>query len=151
MRMRIVFIALLLGSVLSACGPARTPIPASQPASEPGGDWTIRMTWSGGIMGMMKTIEIHSDGRARIEDQRGNGQSTDMDLTAGQLRQLTELVNSAPLQPPGRPGAVCADCFVYDLEITSGGRTFSAQLNDINLPGSGLEPLIEFLRGLMPR
>jgi hypothetical protein len=145
---RTVFIIILLGIMLSACKPAQTPLPTAQPFPSLSGDWTIKMTQSGGIMGMLRSIEIQSDGKSHIEDARGK-QSTDRQLNSNQMKQLTGLVNSARLQAPGKPDAACADCFIYDLQITSGGQTFATQLNDISLPNSGLEDLVHFLSSYM--
>ena len=145
---RIVFITIMLGVMLSACKPSQTPIPTAQAFPSLSGDWTIQMTQSGGIMGMLRTIKIQNNGKFHLEDPRSK-QSTERQLTSSQMKKLTGLVNSARLQGPSKPDAACADCFIYDLQITSGGQTFATQLNDVSLPNSGLEELVHFLSNLM--
>jgi len=154
----LVFTALLAGcgSLLPEAAPtAPSTEPAPQSASpgplELGQPWTIKMQHSGGIMGLSRVIEISSDGRYSITDERTN-QSMAGQLTAAEMSQLRRLITSARLAQVVQPGQPpCADCFVYHLEIDSTGGPFEIELNDITLPESGLEPMIMYLRELMER
>jgi hypothetical protein len=113
------------------------------------GEWTIKLIHSGGIMGLLRSIEISSNGKYTVTDERANKTVTG-EFAEYDLSKIKERVNSAKYLPPSGPdGMVCADCFIYDLEIQENGRIFSIQLNDIDLPNSGLESLVTYLRGLM--
>ena len=155
--MRTILLLVLLSSLLvSGCGQILTPKPEQSPMPEAtpispasSGKWTIRMVHSGGIMGISRSIEVSSDGKFTITDNRTNKTVTG-ELAAGDLSKLNELLVSIGDRSAGKPnGVVCADCFVYDLEIQRGGKGFAFQLNDISLPNSGYESLIDQLRDLM--
>jgi hypothetical protein len=155
---RSVFIYVLLISLLIAsCSPSSTPQPFNTPATEaqtstlpaPGSEWAIKMTHSGGIMGLSRSIEISSDGKFTVMDERA-AKTTSGELSADELSKINEQVISAEYIPAAKPdGMGCADCFIYDLEIQRNGEKFSVQLNDISLPNSGLESLVSNLRGLI--
>lgn len=110
-------------------------------------EWSVGMTQSGGIMGLLRSIAITSDGKFTANDQRAltivNGE-----LTGKQLTELQGLVSTLEFTPPKIP-AVCADCFVYEVEIASGGKKLLLKADDVSLPDSGMAPLVEFLRGVM--
>jgi hypothetical protein len=112
------------------------------------GEWSVKMTQSGGIMGLMRSVEVSSDGNFTISDGRLEPATTGK-LSDDDLRMLRELVENARVSARGANISVCADCFVYDIEITSNGKTFTAQVDDMTLPDSGMEALVTFLRGLM--
>ena len=113
------------------------------------GNWKIKMTHSGGIMGLARSIEVLSDGKYTVIDERASKTITS-ELTADELSKLKEQVASSEYIPASQPdGRGCADCFIYDLEIQAGGEKFNIQLNDINLPTSGLGTLVTHLRGLI--
>ena len=119
---------------------------SNQPAQELPkltGDWHVSMAQTGGIAGVSRTLEISNTGDMIITDERSKKQTT-AQLPADKIAALTELVASSKYQPISQPGA-CADCFIYNLEISSAGEKFEAQLDDISLPNSGLQPLINFL------
>lgn len=141
---RIIFLYIFLITLLiTGCGSASTPEP-----SAPSGDWTIKMTQSGGIMGLSRSIEVSSDGNYTVVDERANKTVTG-EFTANELLELNELVTTSKYVPATKPDGTCADCFVYDLEIQVNGEKLSIQLNDVSLPNSGLEPLVAYLQGLM--
>lgn len=144
----------LLAVLLTAClSPSPTPLatPKAHPSNLPelGGTWNIKMSQSGGIMGMSRSIEILSDGSFELNDLRAET-TVDGRLTNTEMTSLRELVTKAELMPlPAIEEAGCADCFIYNLEIQGSDKPFSIQLNDISLPDSGLESLVGFLRTLM--
>ena len=155
---RTIFLYVLLITLLIAgCRPSSTPEPLNTPTTEAhtstlpalDGDWTIKMTHSGGIMGLSRSIEISSDGKFTVVDERANKTVTG-ELSADELSKINEQVLSAEYIPATKPdGMGCADCFIYDLEIQENGEKFAVQLNDISLPNSGLESLVTHLRGLI--
>jgi hypothetical protein len=111
------------------------------------GDWHLRMEQSGGIAGISRTLEISSNGETTITDAQTKKQSVGQ-LSADQIAQLTELVASSSYKSPLKKTS-CADCFIYNLQIDNGGKIFQAQVDELSLRNSGLEPLIGFLGELL--
>lgn len=151
--LRTIFLYVLsITLLITGCGPASIPEPLNTPTtkpSAPGNDWTIKMTQSGGIMGRSRSIEVSSEGKYTVVDDRANETVTG-ELTTNELSELNKLVMTSNYVPATKPnGTGCADCFVYDLEVQVNGEKFSIQLNDVSLPNSGLEPLVNFLRDMM--
>jgi hypothetical protein len=123
--------------------PTKTKLPALD------GAWTIRMKHSGGIMGLSRSIEISSDGKFTVVDDRANKTITG-EYSSDELSKIKERVsNSEYIAENGPNSMICADCFVYDLEIQGNGEIFTVQLSDISLPNSGLESLVNYLRNLI--
>ncbi len=140
--------------LLAACAPATPieskPTQATQPSAPLEGQWTIRMIHSGGIMGLMRVIEVSSDGTFTVVDERASKTVTDK-LPASGLAELQTLVTSArPASVPAGP-SLCADCFIYDIEISSegAGRPMKYHLDDTTLSNSGMAELVNYLRSLM--
>jgi hypothetical protein len=156
MSRTVILYPLLITLLITGCGqsPAPKPLETATPKTSatnlpaPDGDWIIKMKHSGGIMGLMRSIEISSDGKFTVVDERKNKTSTG-ELSANELSKLNEMVSSAEYIPASKPDGGCADCFIYDLEIQTNGEKIGIQLNDISLPNSGLEPLVAQLRGLI--
>jgi hypothetical protein len=144
----ILFLALGVTLFLAGCSPAFVEEPVDGAPPELEGEWSVKMTQSGGIMGLMRSVEVSSDGNFTISDGRLEPATTGK-LSDDDLRMLRELVENARVSARGANISVCADCFVYDIEITSNGKTFTAQVDDMTLPDSGMEALVTFLRGLM--
>ncbi len=133
--------------------PTSPPLPTSPASGLPTleGDWEIKMTHSGGIMGLLRTIQISSDGKYTVTDERKN-QTVSGKLAANELTKLTEVVSSSKYAAPSGPERmICADCFVFDLTIQGNDTTLTTQLNDISLPESGLAPLVSYLRGIIDK
>ncbi len=144
-RILIILIAALL---LAACG-ARPAAPVGEllptPSAAGGDEWTIHFTYTGGIAGFNRTMDVSSNGEAVVTDVR-TGKTATIQLSPQQIAQLHELAAKAVFKSEAKPGP-CADCFVYTLEIDPGtGTPFSAQVDDTNLEASGLSALVDFLR-----
>jgi hypothetical protein len=100
-------------------------------------------------MGLSRSIEVSSDGKFTVVDNRSNKTVTG-ELAADDLSKLNELLMSIDNRSAGKPnGMVCADCFIYDIEIHRGGEKMAIQLSDIALPDSGFESLVTHLRSLI--
>jgi hypothetical protein len=145
---------LIIALLVTGCASSPTNTPINIPAATPAlpvitDEWTVKMTHSGGIMGLMRSIEISSDGSYTVTDDRTKKEITGK-LTGSELTKLSGVVTSAKLVPSDMPGvSACADCFIYDIEIRSGEQKLAAQLDDISLPNSGMEDLVTSLRELM--
>lgn len=133
-------VALLLTGCKQSSGITYTP-----PALEDG--WSVNMTLSGGIAGLLQTINVQSDGEYTVTDERAQNTSTGK-LTDQELGTLEDLIASMEFIAPNTPSG-CADCFEYDLEIESGGRKMLVNADDVTLGDSGMGPLVQFLRGIM--
>ena len=142
--------AVIVALLIAGCASSQTNTPAATPTQPAMADeWTVTMTHSGGIMGLMRTVEVSSDGSYTVTDERSKSKVIS-ELNETDLATLRELVSNAELRSPedSRP-SVCADCFIYDIEIQSSGKNFTIQLNDITLSDSVMEGLVAFLRGLI--
>jgi len=155
-------IATLLIILLSACAPvapqsAATPLatPPSKsvqqvpPVLQPNA-WSVRMTLTGGIMGLSRTLEITSDGQVTAVDERSAKTNT-VQLTADELTKLQTMIAESSFTAPSMPTG-CADCFIYNVEIDSGsGKPFTFQVDDTSIDASGMGPLVHYLYGLIQR
>ena len=141
---------LVFALLVSGCG--ATP-PTTAPAATPTlptvtEQWTLKMTHSGGIMGLMRSIEVSSDGIYTVTDERTN-KTASGELSKDEIAAMTKMVADAQNITSEKPEMTCADCFIYDIEIQSNGKKFAVQLNDISLPESGMKDLVTSLRELM--
>ncbi len=153
----IFFYTLLITLLIAGCAPINTPEPLKTPTSKPpatsipplDGNWRITMKLSGGIMGLSRSIDITSDGQYTVVDERASDPILRV-LSAEELSKLTTQIAALEAVPGDMPdGSGCADCFLYDLEIERNGEKMAIQLNDINLPNSGFEPLVTYLQSLI--
>jgi len=100
-------------------------------------------------MGLERSIQVNSTGVYSATDLRTK-QTVNGMLTADRLKKFKAYISSLNYSPNNKiPGAACADCFIYDLEIHRNGKGITIQLSDIDLPDSGLEPLVSELRQIL--
>lgn len=147
---RILFLLILIAVLLSTgCASfARQTAAATPGLPELTDEWTIKMIHSGGIMGLMRSVEVSSDGSYTAIDERGNKTVTG-DLSKNELAKLTGIMTRMKFTAAEIHEGVCADCFIYDIEIISNGEKFNIQLDDMTLAESGMEELVSSLRTLM--
>ncbi len=140
-------VMLLLMALASACGPAEIVPPDPQPLPSPGMSWTLTLTQSGGLAGVSLKATITSDGQLTAEDQK-SGRSVTRSLSPDELTSLAALYASdrQVIRQPAQSG--CADCFVYDLEASYGGRVTSIHADDTTLDASGAGDLIRMIQRL---
>lgn len=157
MKNILLWCVLLFSILLAACGkaaptqqslPSPAPLPTLQQISSLTGKWTVSMRLSGGIAGLSRSIEISSDGAVVAKDER-NGKTAKRQLTSDELTQFADLVKSASFKSQGGGLTGCADCFNYNIEISSNSEKFTTQFDDTNLSDSGMGPVAEYLRKLM--
>jgi hypothetical protein len=141
---------LALITFLTACGRLLPASSGSQPLPSPGQEWAIKLTQSGGIAGVHKTVEVSSDGQLKAEDQR-SGSSISQTLPPEATAELIGLLSKASVVTAAAPHSGCADCFIYDLEVTSGGKSTAIRADDTTLDASGAAELIAFLQQLRDR
>jgi hypothetical protein len=113
------------------------------------GNWHICMAQTGGIAGVSRTLGISNDGTVTVTDERTQKQST-RQLSSEEISKLSNLVASAHYQTVKQPMG-CADCFIFTLQIDNETQKFHIQIDQVNLPATGLEPLVEFLGKILNR
>lgn len=149
---RVLFFVFILAVFASGCVQSAMPEATATPAlpSPASAEWkVITMTQSGGIMGLLRTVEVSSDGKYTVVDEHAQSNGSG-ELSEDDLAKLNGLISQAELISSNNDSSsVCADCFVYDLQIQSNDKDFAIQLIDISLPASGMEGVVGFLRGLM--
>lgn len=121
---------------------SKTPIP--EPLPSPSDTWSVKMTQSGGIAGVLLTVEVSSDGQLKAEDQRSH-RSISRILSTQTTDELKKLIFNIPVSGSRSPKSGCADCFIYDLEIHSEGRNLEIQADDVSIKDSGTQELISTL------
>jgi len=145
MKKILLWSVLLFSILLAACDKAT---PTSQQIPSPTGKWMVNMHLSGGIAGLSQSIEILSDGAVTAKDEQSN-KIVKRQLTSDKLTQFVALVKSTSLKSSSGGPTGCADCFNYNIPIDFDGRKFTALLDDVSLPDSGMELLVGYLRKLM--
>jgi len=146
---KILPLILIIALLSTGCTVSPTIIPAATP-TQPGitAEWVVKMTQSGGIMGLMRSVVVSSKGNYTVTDHRTKKEVTGR-LGQIELVNLNESITKAKLPSPEKPTiGICTDCFIYDIEIINNSEVFTIQMNDISLPDSGMEDLITFLRDL---
>jgi hypothetical protein len=123
--------------------------PTSQPskACDTPSYWTIRFNRSGGFAGFDETMTLDSGGSLEVQSERP---PTDEQRTISedQVDSITKLLAQAcPFKIEPEKG-VCADCFVYDLDIQMDDRSYTLQASDVTLTDD-LGPLIGALSQLL--
>ncbi len=147
LKNRVLIALLVLGFFLPACGPAQIVPPSDmpQPLPSPTASWQVTFSQSGGFAGVQLSIEVASDGRMSAEDQR-SGKRVTKQLDSATLEKMSSVVSSVAASSSQSPHSACADCFLYDLQVASGGRTNRVQVDDTTLAASGAQELIALLQ-----
>ena len=126
---------------LAACGPASSFPP---PALTPGDTWSVKLTQTGGFVGVHWVVVVSSDGWMRAEDQRSL-RVISKPVSEAAILELRRLMAQTVVSETDRFPSACADCYMYDLEITSSAGTTRIRADDTDLGESGAQGLIEFL------
>ncbi len=129
---------------LSSCGTAKPLEPIPQPLASASGYWNVKLTQSGGIAGVLLTVEVSSDGQLKAEDQRSQRNASKI-LPSQTTVELEGLVNNAIVSTKRVPQSACADCFIYDLEIHSGDKIIQIHVDDATINDSSAQGLITTL------
>jgi hypothetical protein len=140
-------VAWILTVLLAGCTPFSRVPDAADPLPSPSGDWTLKLTQSGGFAGVNLVVQVSSDGRLTAEDQRA-GRSVSQTLPPEAVAQIAAQVPQGMQSTRVRPNSGCADCFLYRLEFTSGGQTRSLEADDTTLSNSGAAELVRLLQQL---
>jgi hypothetical protein len=106
--------------------------------------WHIHFTFSGGIAGLRRIVELADTGQLTVKDEKTNRWGT-MQLSATELAEIATLVAKTKSITSSGHLPLCRDCFEYSLDIRLNGQLFSFRANDLSLAESGLESLIQTL------
>lgn len=149
--LRFIYIFLITVFLISCASvTAETTKPTKTILPTPENTWTtIKMNHSGGIMGLSRSIEVSSSGTYTVTDDR-DSRTEQGKLSQEQLNTLKKLISSLEYVPNDKPYG-CADCFIYDIEISGTGKPFKAQVDDVTIDESGLAPLVKALRAIIDR
>ncbi len=138
------YIILILALLMSACVPALPGSSERQPVPSPGPSWNVQLTQSGGFVGVLLTVEVSSDGLLKAENRRA-GTSVSQQLPPETISKLLQLYSEVKIPSGDQPQPTCADCFEYDLQLSSGGQTMKIRADDTSLASSGAGELISYL------
>lgn len=142
--MRLTFVLMALAS---ACGPAQLEPSGPQPLPSPTQSWTLSLTQSGGFAGVSLKVTVSSDGELTAEDQR-SGRIVTQRLSPDVLARLAAMYSSDLPQIRQPAPSMCADCFTYDLEASSGGTLARIHADDTTLDASGAADLVHLMQQL---
>jgi len=145
---RIILLLIIFGMTSCSSQPTAEVVTAIAALPTPDANWSLTMTQSGGIMGLMRSITLNSDGEFSATDERLSRTVTGH-LTNNEIAEIQSLVANMQYTEPSHPNAVCADCFVYEFQIQKGNERLFIQVDDITLPDSGLESLASILVELL--
>jgi hypothetical protein len=129
-----------------------TPAPtAAATATSPfAGPWQLAFTLSGGFAGLSRRLTVDSAGAGTFEDQR-RPRTVNAVLSSGEITQLRQLLEgSSFFSQAASQTRSCADCFNYELMVTSGSRSHTVRANNAGLD-QRLEPLVNWLTALLER
>jgi hypothetical protein len=138
---------LMMLILISSCSTVKSEKPVPQPLPSPSDTWAVNMTQSGGIAGVLLTVEVSNDGQLKAEDQRSHRSITET-LPTQTTNELKKLVFSIPASTGRLQQSACADCFIYDLEIQSVGKNIKIHVDDVTINDSGAQELITTLARL---
>jgi hypothetical protein len=111
--------------------------------------WHLTLEVTGGLAGVDRHLGLSSSGDLEVADRR-RSTSTTARLFAAELGRIDSLV--AALQPMDAVRSTgCFDCFNYSLEVDRSGSALAFQLNDFNVAGTSVEPLLRALTALLDR
>jgi len=111
--------------------------------------WSVVLVISGGFAGWMRNISVDTRGALIINDLKRN-KSIRKQLNNSELASLSNLVTKQKsiyqTDVVTELSQKCKDCFHYKLSIRWHNRQQLVSLNDLNLPKSSYNKIINFLK-----
>ena len=144
---KLLYLALLISMTLSACRSVAPIPPSPQPLPSPSAQWRAKLTQSGGIAGVLLSVEVASDGQLTAENQR-TGYTVTQTMSPQTTAELGRLIGGIAPSGGDKPGSPCADCFVYDLELHRDSGDTQIHADDTSIDDSGAADLIRRLSQL---
>ena len=129
---------------ISSCSQVKSTNPVPQSLPTPTNSWTVDLTQSGGLAGVLLTVEVTSDGQLKAADKRSNNSVTNV-LPPEKTNELKRLISNLSQGGSQSPSSSCADCFIYDLEIRTEGKDIQIHVDDVTIKKSGSQDLITTL------
>jgi hypothetical protein len=136
-----------LAVLLCACQPEPISLPAATPSAEPPATWSAALTQTGGLIGVDLEVRVTSEGALAASNRR-SGRASSTQLAQTQINVLGRLLDAALTSEYAENSSGCADCFAYQLALTSGARSRTIRLDDTSMAGTPAEPLIAYLSRL---
>ena len=114
------------------------------------GSWNVVLHVSGGFVGLDRELQVASTGALTATDRRRKTTTTSR-AGAPRLAELNSLISKLSDRSGGRSDGrtECRDCVHYRVELRTDSRTIIADLDDVNVSGTELEPLIRALNALL--
>ncbi len=108
---RLFCVSLALAMLLAACGPAELQPAGPQPLPSPSKSWSVTLTQSGGLAGVLLNVQLSSDGQLVADDLK-SGRSVTQGLPPETLAKLASMLSTVVVATPESPHSDCADCFL---------------------------------------
>lgn len=141
---RLTWVAVGLGALLWACGPASTSVPVATPSAATADTWRVELTQSGGLMGVDLDVQVTDRGALTAIDRK-SGSTVSTKLAGTQIAEIRQLLDAALRSDYAGGASQCADCFTYELALTAEDHSRTIRLDDASLAGTAAEPLVTYL------
>ncbi len=109
--------------------------------------WRVTLEWSGGLVGVQRSVEVSSDGLVVARDLQ-DGTQAEATLGSADRSRLTSLLAAACPERGTARLPSCADCYQYAYSVEMEGRIVTGLENDVSLQSSRLAPWIDALRSI---
>lgn len=143
-------VSLLVSVVVVACAITVDAERAPWGMQATAGDWTIELTLSGGIAGMMRRVTVTSKGEAQVRDLRRDKQvhTRLSPERAAEFGALSKHIGDADSERPAFMSR-CADCVNYELTVFDGDVTRQRRFDSRDLGNFPYRDLVTALIDLM--
>jgi len=144
--LHILWIIVLL--LVSACERTAKPGIFESTLSAPGcvsPQWELTFQRSGGLAGVNEVLTLSSTGQASITSE----QNSAITIPAEKIHEIESLLGAFCSQTNIQNSNPCSDCFTYSAMLGTGGKTYQAELNDIQFQDSEFRSLFEKLIDLL--
>ena len=146
-KAKLLQVVLLVSLVISACSAIAPSASSPTPLPSPSKNWRIKLTQSGGFVGVLLSVEVTSTGQLTAEDQR-TGHTVTRTLSPQTTAELRQLIGGIAPSGGDKPASGCADCFIYDLELHRDSGDMQIHTDDTSIDDFGAADLIRRLSQL---
>ena len=111
--------------------------------------WHVTFDLTGGLAGFDRRLELADTGAFTAMDRKRGIQTMSM-ATPKELAEIVSFLPDLKSAPPARE-TKCRDCIEYGLAAQIGSQSMLLRFNDLALPGSKAENIINSLTRLLNR